>query len=78
MGFEIIEKLSPNEKARRAREYTKWLQENGYLPDYRKMLIEVHRLTQELIKDLHKQEQNSLAASQLASHIDDILNNLQE
>jgi len=79
MSFKIVENLTPKEKERRRQEYTKWLEEHGYLPgseDVRKALLHVHSLTQELLKDLQRLNHDTQAALKLATNIQEILNTI--
>jgi hypothetical protein len=72
MGIQFKEILSQRDKDKRADQYTKWLEENGYEPT-RTALLHVHSLTQELIKDLQRLKHDTQAASQLATNIEDII-----
>jgi len=79
MGFQIIQKLSSKEKARKCEECLQFLQEEGQMPDLatiRKTLLEAYVLTQMLANDLHHQEEKALAASKLASHIEELVNTI--
>ena len=76
MGFEFREKLTPGEKRRRAAEYTKWLQENGFLPDYSNSLLEAQRLLHELQQELDKEGQTNSAMSKLAANAQEKLTSI--
>ena len=76
MGFEFREKLTPGEKKRRAAEYTKWLQENGFLPDYSNSLLEAQRLIDLVIQELDKGDTIAKAMSKLASNAQEKLSTI--
>jgi hypothetical protein len=79
MSIQVVTKLTSKEKARKTEEAKKWLQEQGELPDLnalRNCLIEARSLTQSLANDLHEQEQNALAASKLATHIEELIHTI--
>jgi hypothetical protein len=73
MGFEFKEKLSPNEKTRRAKEYTEWLIKEGFLPDHSLALLEAQHLLNELQNELDKTGHSNTAMSKLAAHTQEIL-----
>lgn len=81
MSFKIVENLTPKEKARRAKEYTAWLEDNGYgnaqpEGDIHKSLLQAHSLTQELIRDLQRLAHDAEAALKLATNIEAILKSI--
>jgi len=103
MSFKIEERLTPKEKERRRQEYTKWLEEHGYMQKSEedkmieayanwthdasylrsqpqepndKPLLQARSLTQELIKDLQRIDQDTQAALKLATNIEEILNTI--
>lgn len=79
MGFQVIQKLSSREKAKKCDECLQLLQEEGKLPDLqllRQTLLEAHSLTQTLANDLRSQEQINEATARLASHIEELLTSI--
>jgi len=80
MSIQVVTNLNSRERARKTEEAKKWLQEQGELPDLnalRNILIEARSLTQSLTNGLHEQEQNGLAASKLAAHIEELIQTIQ-
>jgi hypothetical protein len=83
MGFKVVEVLSPNEKRRRAKEWTEWLIEEKFITadqlvseESRNALLEAKRLLNELQQELDKAGQNNSAMSKLAANTQEILNNI--
>lgn len=76
MSFQVVTNLSKGDKARKTKEAKAWLISQGEMPDtetLHKTLLEARSLTQMLANDLHQQEEKSLAASKLASHIEELI-----
>ena len=76
MGFQIIQKLSSKEKARKCEECLQILQEEGQMPDLesiRHTVLETYSLSQILIKTLHEQEGLSAAAVKLSGQMEKLL-----
>ena len=83
MGFKFVEVLSPNEKKKRAKEWTEWLIEEKFITqdqlvseETRKSLLEAQRLLNELQNELDKAGQNNSAMSKLTANTQEILNNM--
>lgn len=76
MGFEFKEKLTGKEKERRAKEYTEWLQLNGYMPDHSKQVLEVQHLLNELQYELDKAGHSNTALSKLAANAQEQLSHI--
>lgn len=76
MSFQVVTNLSKGDKARKTKEAIEWLTSQGEMPDLqllRQTLLEARSLTQMLTNGLHQQEENALAASKLASHIEELI-----
>ena len=73
MSFEFKEKLSPNEKTRRAKEYTEWLTKEGFLPDHSLALLEAQHLLNELQNELDLAGHSNTPMSKLATNIQEKL-----
>ena len=79
MGFVVEHKLSTKQKAKRCEECLALLQAEGKLPptaDMHKALLNVHSLTQELVKDLQRLNHDTQAASKLAAHIEELIQSI--
>lgn len=76
MSFKVVTNLSKGDKARKTREAIEWLTSQGEMPDTEalyKTLLEARSLTQMLANGLHQQEENTLAASKLSHHIEELI-----
>lgn len=79
MGFQIIQKLSSKEKAKKCEDCLQFLAEEGKMPDLeaiRQTVLETYSLSQILIKTLHEQEVTSSAAVKLSDQMERLLKSI--